>query len=66
MRASTALRCAASTSIIRNWDSTLEPGPNAADGLHELHRDMRDDIRATHAMRLGLREIKGLSEEDAK
>jgi DNA-directed DNA polymerase III PolC len=34
--------------------------------LHELHRAMREDIRATHAMRLGLREIKGLSEEDAK
>ena len=27
---------------------------------------MRDDVRATHAIRLGLREIKGLSEEDAK
>ncbi len=25
---------------------------------------MRDDIRTTHAMRLGLREIKGLNEED--
>ena len=47
-----------------DWDSTLEPGPRAADGLHELHRDMRDDVRATHAMRLGLREIKGLKEED--
>src|SRR5450759_1730380 len=34
--------------------------------LHELHRAMREDIRATHAMRLGLRDIKGLSEEDAK
>ena len=48
------------------WDSTLEPGPRAAERLHDLHRDMRDDVRATHAMRLGLREIKGLSEEDAK
>ena len=27
---------------------------------------MRDDIRTTHALRLGLREIKGFSEEDAK
>ena len=36
------------------------PGPRAAERLHELHREMRDDIRATHAIRLGLREIKGL------
>jgi DNA-directed DNA polymerase III PolC len=48
------------------WDSTLEPGPRAAEGLHALHREMRDDVRATHAIRLGLREIKGLSEDDAK
>jgi error-prone DNA polymerase len=49
-----------------NWDSTLESGPRAADGLHDLHRAMRDDIRATHAIRLGLREIKGMSEDDAR
>ena len=48
------------------WDSTLEPGPRAAERLHELHRDMREDVRATHAIRLGLREIKGLSEEDGR
>ena len=48
------------------WDSTLEPGPVAAERLHDLHREMRGDIRATHAIRLGLREIKGLTEEDAK
>jgi error-prone DNA polymerase len=49
-----------------HWDSTLESGPLAAGCLHELHRDMRDDIRTTHAMRLGLREIKGLKEEDGR
>jgi DNA-directed DNA polymerase III PolC len=48
------------------WDSTLEAGPRAAGRLHDLHRDMRDDVCATHALRLGLREIKGLSEEDGK
>ncbi|HEY1474906.1 MAG TPA: error-prone DNA polymerase [Pseudolabrys sp.] len=48
------------------WDSTLEPGPNAAERLHDLHRDMREDVCATHAIRLGLREIKGLSEEDGR
>ena len=49
-----------------DWDSTLEPGPRAAERLHDLHHDMRDDMRTTHAIRLGLREIKGLSEDDAK
>jgi DNA polymerase III alpha subunit len=48
-----------------DWDSTLEAGPRAAERLHDLHRDMHDDLRTTHAIRLGLREIKGLSEEDA-
>jgi DNA polymerase III alpha subunit len=48
------------------WDSTLENGPRAADGLHDLHRDMRHDVRAMHALRLGLREIKGLKEDDAQ
>ena len=49
-----------------DWDSTLEPGPHAAERLHDLHREMRDDIRTAHALRLGLREIKGLSEEDGQ
>ncbi len=49
-----------------DYEATLEPGPAAAGRLHELHRDMAGDIRTTHAIRLGLREIKGLSEEDAK
>ena len=48
------------------WDSTLEPGPRAADRLHELHCEMRDDVHAMHAVRLGLREIKGLKEEDGR
>ena len=49
-----------------DWDSTLEPGPRAAERLHALHREMGADVRATHAVRLGLREIKGLSEEEAR
>src|SRR6185312_11947857 len=49
-----------------HWDSTLESGPTAADGLHELHCEMRNDVWTTHALRLGLREIKGLSEEDRR
>ncbi|HEX5212025.1 MAG TPA: error-prone DNA polymerase [Pseudolabrys sp.] len=47
------------------WDSTLEPGLSAAARLHDLHRDMADDVLTTHAVRLGLREIKSMSEEDA-
>ncbi len=49
-----------------DWDSTLEPGPCAAEHINDLHRDMRADIHTTHAIRLGLREIKGLSEEDGR
>ena len=49
-----------------DWDSTLEPGRRAADHLHELHKSMAGDIRSTHAVRLGLREIKGLAEEEGK
>ncbi len=46
-------------------DATLEAGPIAAERLHELHREMADDIRTTHAIRLGLRAIKGLKEDEA-
>jgi error-prone DNA polymerase len=49
-----------------DWDSILEPGRPATDHIHPLHREMRNDIRTTHAIRLGLREIKGLNEADAR
>ena len=49
-----------------DYDATLEPGPRAAERLHPLHRSMREDIRSTHALRLGLRTVKGLSEADAR
>jgi error-prone DNA polymerase len=42
-----------------------EAGSSArADRMHASHRDMADDIRTTCALRLGLRKIKGLSEEE--
>jgi DNA polymerase III alpha subunit len=47
-----------------HWDATLEPGPHAAARAHALHRDMAGDIRTTHALRLGFRKIKGLSEDE--
>jgi error-prone DNA polymerase len=31
-----------------------------------MHQTMKDDIRSNHAMRLGFREIKGISQDDAK
>jgi error-prone DNA polymerase len=49
-----------------DWDATLEPGTRATEHLHDLHREMGDDIWTTHAIRLGLREIKGLKEADAQ
>jgi DNA polymerase III alpha subunit len=47
-------------------EARLEPGPDAAGYLHEMHRDMANDVRARHAVRLGLKEVKGLAEDDAK
>jgi error-prone DNA polymerase len=49
-----------------DWDVTLEEGPCADERLHALHRDMAGDIRSTCAMRLGFRQIKGLSEEHGR
>jgi error-prone DNA polymerase len=48
------------------WDCTLEPGLRARERLHARHAEMRDDIRSTHAMRLGFRQISGLSEDDGR
>jgi error-prone DNA polymerase len=47
------------------WDSTLEPGLPAADQLHSRHREMHKDIHADHAIRLGFRQINGMSQDDA-
>jgi len=37
----------------------------ARDRIHKNHASMRGDIRSTHAVRLGFRQIKGMSENDA-
>src|SRR5262249_1343307 len=47
------------------YEATLEPGPRAAERLSAAHAEMKTDVRATHAVRLGLKEIKGLAEEAA-
>ncbi len=49
-----------------NWDCTLERAPSPQGRLHARHVSMAADILATHAVRLGLREIDGFSEEWAK
>ena len=56
-----------------DWDSTLEPLAGEDEGgrglpsrLHPALADMAGDIRTTHAVRLGLRQIKGFREEDAR
>jgi error-prone DNA polymerase len=47
-------------------EATLEPGPPAAERLSALHAEMKSDVRARNAVRLGLKEVKGLPEEAAK
>ncbi|OYX73758.1 MAG: error-prone DNA polymerase [Rhizobiales bacterium 32-66-11] len=56
-----------------HWDHGLEREPDTADGapaalgrLHRRHGDMRADIRTTHAVRLGLRQVEGLREADGR
>jgi error-prone DNA polymerase len=49
-----------------DWDATLEPDAHPGGRVHALHREMTNDIYSTHAVRLGFRKIKGLSERDAK
>ncbi len=45
------------------WDSTLTEGASPAP-LHARHASMRGEIRSTHKIQLGFRQIKGLSEGD--
>jgi error-prone DNA polymerase len=47
-------------------EATLEPGPPAAERLSALHAEMKSDVRTRNAVRLGLKEVKGLPDEAAK
>jgi error-prone DNA polymerase len=49
-----------------DWDCGLESGPKASEHLHPRHASMKGDVKAEHALRLGLRQISGLSEEDGR
>jgi error-prone DNA polymerase len=55
---------------ISDWDNTLEPGLDENVGvvtrLHPRHAEMTRDIRTTHAMRLGFRQVSGVKEEDGR
>ncbi|MEP2927131.1 MAG: error-prone DNA polymerase [Bauldia litoralis] len=42
------------------------PPPQRGSRLHPANAEQRPDIRSTHAVRLGLRQIKGFHEEDAR
>jgi DNA polymerase III alpha subunit len=51
-----------------DWDSKLEEIAGGAPGraaLHPTHAEMAGDILSRYAVRLGLRQIKGMREEDA-
>ena len=45
-----------------DWDCTLEATPAPRGVLQMRHATMKGDIRSTHAMRLGFRQISGFSE----
>ncbi|MEA2978942.1 MAG: error-prone polymerase [Alphaproteobacteria bacterium] len=49
---------------ISNWDCTLEAAPLGA--LNPRHASMQQDIKTKHALRLGLRQIDGFSEDWAR
>ncbi len=46
-----------------SWDNTLELGPKASRRLHKRHQDMIEDVKSTHALRLGFRQAQGLNKE---
>jgi error-prone DNA polymerase len=49
-----------------DWDHTLEPGPDPNQRLHPRHTAMKGHMWGGRAVRLGLRQVKGLSEDDGR
>ncbi len=45
-----------------DWDCTLEQAQRAP--IARRHNEMERDVRSTHALRLGFREVSGLKEEE--
>jgi error-prone DNA polymerase len=50
---------------LSDWESTLAEGAGRGK-LHPSHAEMAGDILTTHAVRLGLHQIKGFGKEDAE
>lgn len=48
-----------------SWDLTLEKGPPRGE-INARHSGMEKEILSTHAVRLGFRQIKGFSKDDAR
>ena len=48
---------------LSDWDSTLEQTEFDPERVLDRHAEMRDVIKTGHAVRLGFRQIKGLSED---
>ena len=49
-----------------DWDCTLEEADFDPSRIAARHAEMRGVIRSCHAVRLGLRQVKGVSEDDMK
>ena len=47
-----------------DWDCTLEETPFRPEHIANRHRSMRSVIRSRHAVRLGFRQVKGLSKAE--
>jgi error-prone DNA polymerase len=48
-----------------DWLHVLEPSTPATDRIWDRHAEMREDIRSSHAIRLGLSQISGIKEDHA-
>lgn len=48
------------------WDNALEPDNSAAEDSHARRLDIHAGSRSTHAVRLGFRQISGVSEEEMR
>jgi error-prone DNA polymerase len=48
------------------WDCTLEDGPDPNERLHARHAAMQGAMWGSRAIRLGMRQVKGLSQDDAE
>ena len=48
---------------LSDWDCTLEEGTPATGRIHRRHAGMEGDIRSNRAIRLGLRQIAGISDK---